>query len=96
MDPIPKEGYGITSARIRAAVKSLLPKCSSRSVRLKLNPKRNNMAYADKFPVSMKKGGNINKTAGKTTTGVVSNYKGYKGPKVKAQVAKVKKSKGKL
>ena len=54
------------------------------------------MAYADKFPVSMKKGGNINKTAGKTTTGVVSNYKGYKGPKVKAQVAKVKKSKGKL
>ncbi len=43
-----------------------------------------------------KKGGSINKTAGKTTTGVVSNYKGYKGPKVKAQVAKVKKSKGKL
>lgn len=43
-----------------------------------------------------KKGGSINKTAGKTTTGVVSNYKGYKGPKVKAQVAKVKKAKGKL
>lgn len=75
------------------------------------------MAYADKFPVSLKsggkstknknmpkatmgvvlkKGGNINKTAGKTTTGVVSNYKGYKGPKVKPQVAKVKKAKGKL
>jgi len=52
--------------------------------------------YANKFPTSMKKGGNINKTAGKTTTGVVSNYKGYKGPKVKAQVAKVKKAKGKL
>lgn len=88
------------------------------------------MAYADKFPVSMKKGGmkkyknggfpdltgdgevtqadilkgrgvfkkggSINKTAGKTTTSVTSNYKGYKGPKVKAQVAKVKKAKGKL
>jgi hypothetical protein len=90
------------------------------------------MAYADKFPVSMKKGGtkkyakggssfpdltgdgkvtkadilkgrgvfkkggSINKTAGKTTTGVVSDYKGYKGPKMKAQVAKVKKAKGKL
>ena len=52
--------------------------------------------YADKYPVSMKKGGSINKTAGKTTTGVVSDYKGYKGPKVKAQVAKVKKAKGKL
>jgi hypothetical protein len=87
------------------------------------------MAYANKFPVSMKKGGikkyakggasfpdltgdgkvtkadilkgrgvfkkggSINKTAGKTTTGVVSDYKGYKGPKAKAQVAKVKKSK---
>lgn len=60
--------------------------------------------YANKFPVSMKTGGmkkcktggSINKTAGKTTTGVVSDYKGYKGPKVKAQVAKVKKAKGKL
>lgn len=40
-----------------------------------------------------KKGGSIMKTAGKTTTGVVSDYKGYKGPKVKAQVAKVKKGK---
>lgn len=33
--------------------------------------------------------------AGKTTTGVVSNYKGYTGPKNKKPVAKVKKS-GKL
>ena len=40
-----------------------------------------------------KKGGSILKTAGKTTTGVVSDYKGYKGPKVKPQVAKVKKGK---
>jgi hypothetical protein len=54
------------------------------------------MAYADKFPVSMKKGGSKKNNAGKTTTGVVSDYKGYKGPKVKAQVAKVKKAKGKL
>ena len=43
-----------------------------------------------------KKGGSINKTAGKTTTGVVSNYKGYKGPKSQNPKAKVKKAKGKL
>lgn len=49
--------------------------------------------YADKYPVSMKKGGTTG--AGKTTTGVTSNYKGYKGPKKKNPVAKVKKS-GKL
>ena len=52
--------------------------------------------YADKYPVSMKKGGSINKTAGKTTTGVVSDYKGYKGPKSQNPKAKVKKAKGKL
>ena len=40
----------------------------------------------------MKKGGSINKTAGKTTTGVISDYKGYKGPKRKTQTAKVKKA----
>lgn len=74
------------------------------------------MAYADKFPVSLKrggkstknknmpktnmimsallkKGGSINKTAGKTTTGVVSNYKGYKGPKSQNPKAKIKKGK---
>lgn len=51
------------------------------------------MAYADKFPVSMKKGGNINKTAGKTTTGVISDYKGYKGPKSQNPKAKIKKGK---
>lgn len=62
----------------------------------KRKKKMGGSGYADKYPVSMKKGGSINKTAGKTTTGVVSNYKGYKGPKVKAQVAKVKKAKGKL
>ena len=72
------------------------------------------MAYADKFPVSLKSGGNslknknmpktnitmsallkkggsINKTAGKTTTGVVSNYKGYKGPKSQNPKSKSKK-----
>ena len=52
--------------------------------------------YADKFAVSMKKGGSINKTAGKTTTSVTSNYKGYKGPKSQNPKAKVKKAKGKL
>ena len=59
------------------------------------------MAYADKFPVSMKKGGmkkcakggSIMKTAGKTTTGVVSDYKGYKGPKSQTPMAKLKKKK---
>lgn len=40
----------------------------------------------------MKKGG---ATGGKTTTGVINNYKGYKGPKRKTQTAKVKKA-GKL
>lgn len=49
--------------------------------------------YTDKYPVTMKKGGTTG--AGKTTTGVTSNYKGYKGPKKKNPVAKVKKS-GKL
>lgn len=58
--------------------------------------KGGSLGYADKYPVSMKKGGSINKTAGKTTTGVVSNYKGYKGPKSQNPKAKVKKGKGKL
>jgi len=40
-----------------------------------------------------KKGGSINKTAGKTTTGVISNYKGYKGPKSQNPKAKIKKGK---
>ena len=54
------------------------------------------MAYADKFPVSMKKGGSTKNNAGKTTTGVTSDYKGYKGPKSQNPKAKVKKAKGKL
>lgn len=86
------------------------------------------MAYADKFPTSMKKGGmkkkmkkggfpdltgdgkvtradvlkgrgvfkkggSIMKTAGRTTTGVISDYQGYKGPKSKTPMAKLKRSK---
>ena len=58
------------------------------------------MAYANKFPVSMNKGGTkkyakggIMKTAGKTTTGVISDYRGYKGPKSQNPKAKIKKGK---
>jgi hypothetical protein len=40
-----------------------------------------------------KKGGSINKTAGKTTTGVISDYRGYKGPKSQNPKAKIKKGK---
>lgn len=40
-----------------------------------------------------KKGGSIMKTAGRTTTGVISDYQGYKGPKSKTPMAKLKRSK---
>jgi hypothetical protein len=46
-----------------------------------------------------KKGGSKgvpNVGAGKTTTDVTNNYKNYKAPKNKPQVAKVKRGKGKL
>lgn len=45
--------------------------------------------------VKKAKGGSILKTDGKTTTGVVSNYQGFKGkPSVgKVSVAKLKKKK---
>lgn len=75
------------------------------------------MAYANKFPVSMKKGGfpdltgdgkvtkkdilrgrgvlkkggSMMKTAGKTTTGVISDYRGYTGKK---QLGGIKKAIG--
>lgn len=58
------------------------------------------MAYANKFPIFMNKGGTkkyakggIMKTAGKTTTGVISDYRGYKGPKSQTPMAKLKKLK---